>query len=226
MSCTGADFRFADFSAGSNTVAYRVTVDGAVAAQDSFTLNANGGREGDLYVPLVLHDSHTVEAFAWWGPTNVQDGHTRAANSPALASRVLTCATAPPPATAPTPTAPAPSAAAPPPAPSSAVRGTRSSSARARLAVPRACRSRAARVTVTGRLMRRVSFLVNGRRVRTMSIRAGQRSLSASLPLRRSGPARQTVTARVTFRGGAPARTMIARATRCAQTEVSPQFTG
>jgi hypothetical protein len=34
------------------------------------------------------------------------------------------------------------------------------------------------------------------------------------------------VTARVTFRNGAAARTLTARATRCAQAAVQPQFTG
>jgi hypothetical protein len=47
-----------------------------------------------------------------------------------------------------------------------------------------------------------------------------------SVPVRRFGARRQSVRARVTFRNGAPARTLTASATRCAQTQVSPQFTG
>jgi hypothetical protein len=62
--------------------------------------------------------------------------------------------------------------------------------------------------------------------VRTVSVRANQRTVRVSVPLPRGGAARQTVTVRVTFRNGATPRTLTTRATRCAQGAVSPQFTG
>jgi hypothetical protein len=42
----------------------------------------------------------------------------------------------------------------------------------------------------------------------------------------RNGRAAQIVTARVTFRNGARARTLTTRTARCAQAAVQPQFTG
>jgi hypothetical protein len=68
--------------------------------------------------------------------------------------------------------------------------------------------------------------VVNGRRVRTVTVRANQRRVTVSVPLSRSGAARQRVRARVTFRNGAPSRTLNATARRCAQAAVQPQFTG
>jgi hypothetical protein len=59
-----------------------------------------------------------------------------------------------------------------------------------------------------------------------VTVRSGQTRVSLSVPVRRSGPARQTVTARVTFRNGAASRTLTAHATRCAASGVSPNFTG
>jgi hypothetical protein len=74
------------------------------------------------------------------------------------------------------------------------------------------------------RQVRRVVFRVNGRRVRTVNVAANTRTLSVALPLRASGPRRQTVTARVTFRNGTSPRTLRVRVTRCAA--VRPRFTG
>ncbi len=242
VACTGADFHFTTFAAGSNTVNYNVTVDGASAAHGTLILNANGGREGTLHVPLALNDTHKVEAFAWWGPANVQDQNTRPADSPALASQVLQCPVAP--TTTPPVTVTPPGAAAPPavttapaaatpalaptpaPTPTNAVAGARARSASARLGVQRSCASRSARVTVSGRVLRRVTLFVNGRLVRSVTVPAGRRSITVPVPLRRSGAARQTITARVTFRNGTHSRTLTAGATRCAHTAVRPQFTG
>jgi phage tail sheath gpL-like len=81
-------------------------------------------------------------------------------------------------------------------------------------------------VTVSGRNVRRVAFFVGGRQVRTVTMRAGQRSLTVSLPVRRVGARRQSVRARVSFRNGAAPRNLTTTATRCAQGAVSPQFTG
>jgi hypothetical protein len=96
----------------------------------------------------------------------------------------------------------------------------------ARLSMPSRCTTRVARVTVAGRSMRRVAFSVNGRRSKTVSVRSGRRSISASLPLRRTGTPTQAITARVSFSNGARARTLTTRATRCAQAQVRPQFAG
>jgi hypothetical protein len=103
VSCTGADLTFTAFAAGANTVNYRVTVDGATFRQGTFTLPGDG-TAGTLHVPYALNDTHTVEAFAWWGPENIHDGHTRLESSPALASQQVDCPASPPttpPATAP-----------------------------------------------------------------------------------------------------------------------------
>src|SRR4051812_21949637 len=73
VSCTGADFSFKLFAPGSNTVHYDVTVDGTSAAHGDFTLNAAGGREGVLHVPLALTGNHVVRANAFWGPAGIVD---------------------------------------------------------------------------------------------------------------------------------------------------------
>jgi len=240
VACTGADFHFEQFAAGSNTVQYKVTVDGTTAAQGTFALDANGGRTGDVHVPLALSGDPTVEAFAWWGPADVADGDTRPTDAPALASKTLYCAPAPPstpPTTTPPTTTPPASPVPPPPAqaanpapatpaPAGNVKATQARSATARLTAQPTCATRTARITVSGRQMRHVTFFVNGRRVRSMAVRPGRRSLTVSVPLRRSGSARQTVTARVSFTNGANARTVAANARRCAQAAVQPQFTG
>jgi len=75
------------------------------------------------------------------------------------------------------------------------------------------------------RNVRRVTLSINGRRVRTVNLAANARTLSVAVPLRSSGPRRQTVTARVTFTNGTPARTLRVSVVRCAQV-VRPQFTG
>jgi hypothetical protein len=144
-------------------------------------------------------------------------------------------APAPPAATPPAPapaggtapaTAPAPAATGT--APQTEVLGEQVRSpvrATARLAAQTSCATRTARVTVSGRRMRQVQFSIAGRTVRTVNVGIGVRSISALIPLRRKGPAAQAVRARVTFRNGAPARTLNTTVRRCAQAAV-PQFTG
>jgi hypothetical protein len=92
--------------------------------------------------------------------------------------------------------------------------------------VQSSCAARAARVTISGRSIRQVTFVVNGRRVRTVTVRAGRRTLTVSVPLSQGGAARQRVQARVTFRNGAAPRVLDTTARRCAQAAVAPQFTG
>jgi hypothetical protein len=230
VSCTGADFSWTAFAAGPNTVHWKVTVDNATFREGTTQI----GRTGSLHVPYTLNDTHTVEAFSWWAANETSDHNVRAPDSPAIAHAQLVCPASTPPAspptvtTTPTPTPTATPAPAPvvQPAPQSVVAGTQTRAATARVAVQRSCASRSARVTITGRSIRQVTFFVNGRRARIVTVRAGARRLTVSVPLSRGGAARQRITARVTFRNGAAARTLNANARRCAQAAVQPQFTG
>jgi hypothetical protein len=98
-------------------------------------------------------------------------------------------------------------------------------SAAARLIGPKRCVSNRYSVAVTGGPVRSVSFWVNGKRVKTVKARTGQRRFSANLPLR-SAVAR--VEARVSFASDARPRSRRLRTTirRCAPRVVRPQFTG
>lgn len=222
VSCTGVTFTWVDFDAGSNTVNYRIDVDSTTAVQGTFVLNEGGGTSGHLTVPLTLYDTHRVQANSWWGPAGTATGETRLPSSPPLADQVVHCPAAPP---APIAPAPVPSVAAP--TPMVAVAGERVSSApTVRLSVQEACAARHARVTVKGSSMRRVSFSVKGRRARTVTVAPGARRITALVALRRHGPAVQKVTTRITFSNGAPARTLVAAARRCAPTVVAPKFAG
>jgi hypothetical protein len=234
VSCTGAEFSFVKFQAGSNTVNYKVTVDGATAAEGTYVLDQGGGTQGHLSVPLTIYDAHRVQAYSWWGPVGTVDGHTRPANSPALADKVVDCAAAPPPITVPVVPTPAPPAApvaatpaAATPLPTVAVAGERVVSLPApRLTVQAACAVTHARVTVAARQMRSVRFSVKGRPARTVDVAAGRRSVTTLVPLRSRGPVAQKVTARITFRNGTRRRTLVAVARRCSSAAVVPKFTG
>jgi hypothetical protein len=243
VSCTGADFTFSRFQPGSNTVHYVVTVDNETAASGDYVLDENGGSSGSLHVPLTIGaGTHYVKANAWWGPAGVVGNESRSKYAPPLAKKKVYCETPPappvtppsPPATPPAPpaappappAAPAPAAAAPP-APTGAVEGVQvQSPARgvAGVKVANSCALHSARVTVTGRSMRTVTLFVNGHRIRTINVAAGARVLRARVPIAQGR--RQVVSARVTFRNGARARTLTNRAVRCAQVAVQPQFTG
>jgi hypothetical protein len=223
VSCTGVSFTWVDFDAGSNTVNYRIDVDSTTTVQGTFVLNEAGGTSGHLTVPLTLYDTHRVQANSWWGPAGTATGETRLPSSPPLADQVVHCPAAPPAPIA-APIAAAPVAA---PAPMVAVAGERVSSAPTiRLSVQQACAARHARITVKGSSMRRVSFSVKGRRARTVTVAPGARRITALVALRRHGPAVQKVTTRITFNNGAPARTLVAAARRCAPAVVVPKFAG
>jgi hypothetical protein len=230
VSCTGAEFSFVKFQAGSNTVNYKVTVDGATAAQGTYVLDQAGGTQGHLSVPLTIYDTHRVQAFSWWGPAGTVDGHTRPATSPALADKVVSCAAAPAPITLPAPARAAPVAATPAaatPAPTITVAGERVVSVPApRLTVQQACAVTHARVTVAARLMRQVRFSVKGRPARTVTVAPGRRSITTLVALRPRGPVAQKVTTRITFRNGTRPRTLVAVARRCSSAAVVPKFTG
>jgi hypothetical protein len=227
VSCNGSQFTWTDFRNGTNTVHWRVTVDGATFQEGTTTFQGNVG--GSQTVPYTLTGTHTVAAYSWWAANETSDGNARPEPGPVLASQTLTCPAAAPPAVPPaTPPAATPPAAGNIPAttPASSVAGTEAASATAAVRAQRSCASRTASITVSGRQIRQVTFSVNGHRVRTVRVRSSQRRVTVAVPLSRGGAARQTVTARVTFRNGAAARTLTTRATRCAQGAVSPQFTG
>ena len=237
VSCTAADYHFSHFLAGANTVHYNVVADNVTVAHGDFALNQAGGTAGALHAPLALSGAHTVSAYAWWGPAGTVNRQTGGSYAVPMATQQMTCT--PPPADqvpAP-PVAPAPVAVpavavpavavAPIPAPAGAVLGqTVSSPARsARLGARSVCSTRAVQVTVLGRRMRDIAFSINGRHIRTIVVRSGQRSVTASLPMRNRRAA-QVVAAGVRFRNGASPRVLTARTSRCAQVAVAPQFTG
>jgi hypothetical protein len=234
VSCTGAEFTFDRFQAGSNTVNYKVTVDNQTAAQGTYVLDQAGGTQGHLSVPLTIYDTHQVTAYAWWGPADTVGGETRPASSPPLADTQVSCPAAPtPPISTPSPPAPAtpaPAATTPVAAtttPQIVVAGERVESVPApRLTVQQTCAATHARVTVAAVQMRTVRFSVKGRPSRTVTVAPGVRRVTALVPLRMHGPAAQRVTTRITFRNGNRPRTLVAVARRCGAAAVAPKFTG
>jgi hypothetical protein len=101
----------------------------------------------------------------------------------------------------------------------------RQRSAAARLVAPKRCVSRRYTVAVSGSPVRSVSFWVNGKRVRTVRARTGQRRFTVTLPINR---AVARVRARVQFANDATPSARVLRATirRCAPAAVRPKFTG
>jgi len=73
--------------------------------------------------------------------------------------------------------------------------------------------------------MRDIAFSINGRHIRTIIVRSGQRSVTASLPMRNRCTA-QVVATRVRLRNGASPRVLTARTSLCARVAAAPQFTG
>jgi hypothetical protein len=195
------------------TLNYEIVVNGVSAVKDSFVVPSSP-ISGTLTVPYPVPT----------GPFTVSVNANFSTGETGTVTKSMTCTTPP----APTPPAPTPPASAPPaPPPASAVAGEQvTAPARiAKLGAQSACPTRVVQVTVTGRQMRDIAFSINGRHVRTVSVRAGQRSVKASLPMR-NRRASQVVTARVRFRNGARARTLSTRASRCAEAAVQPTFTG
>lgn len=109
------------------------------------------------------------------------------------------------------------------PTPLLAVRGAAVRRGTARLRRPARCVTGAYRVAVSGSPVRRIEFTVNGRRVRTVLARRGQRTFSVRLPVAKG--TLQRVTARVVFANGTPSRTLRTTVLRCAPA-AQPQFTG
>ena len=86
------------------------------------------------------------------------------------------------------------------------------------------CVTRRFRITVAGSPVRRIVFTVNGRRVRTVTARRGQRSFAVTLPAGRGTV--QRVAARVTFANGARSRTLRTTVLRCAAKPAAQHFAG
>jgi hypothetical protein len=209
-------------STAGTTLRYEIVVNGVSAVNDSFVIPSSPV-SGTLTVPY----SAPTGAFTVSVNARFSTGET------GTVTKSMTCTTpAPPPPAAPPPAASPPPPPAntvtPAPPPASAVAGEQVSTPTrtARLAAHSACRARVVRVRVVGRQMRDIAFAINGRHVRTITVRrAGQRSVTVSLPMR-NRRASQLVTARVRFRNGARARTLETRTSRCGQAAVQPTFTG
>src|SRR6185436_5229831 len=129
VSCTAADYHFSNFvaGAGGNTVHYNVVADNVPVAHGDFALNQASGAAGDLHVPLALSGTHTVTAYAWWGPAGTVMNQTGGSYTVPMATQQLTCvappaAQLPVPPVAPVPAVPAVTV-APAPAPVGAVLG-------------------------------------------------------------------------------------------------------
>jgi hypothetical protein len=141
-----------------------------------------------------------------------------------------TTLTHPTPAPTPTPTGPAAQTGV---APAQQVAGvTTTSRARpgsARLRGPSACaRTRTFSATVTGSQIRRVTFFVGGKKVRTVTKADRNGRWTVSLRTSSLRPGANTVRAQVVFTTASKtkARTLRISVTNCAARSVSPQFTG
>jgi hypothetical protein len=108
----------------------------------------------------------------------------------------------------------------------------RSPSGSARLAAPRGCQKRPFRARVRGSAIDRVTFSLDGRRVKSLSKAGGDGTFSARIDPRRLRSGRHRVSARVEFVTGAgqAARTLRSTFRRCparkAARRRSPAFTG
>jgi hypothetical protein len=130
-----------------------------------------------------------------------------------------------PPAIVEQPAAPVVQPPAPPAPPAVVVAPRQVRSSAARLVGPSRCVSRTYSVAVSGSPVRSVSFWVNGKRIKTVRARTGQRRFRFTRGLR-TPVAR--VEARVNFASNASPATRRLRKTirRCAPAAVRPQFTG
>jgi hypothetical protein len=204
-------------STAGTTLSYEIVVNGVPAVKDDFVVPSS-----------PVSGTLTVPYRAPTGPFTVSVNATFSTGETGTATKSMTCTMPAPPAPPATPPpAPPVPAVAPAPAPASTVAGqqVRAPARSARLGAQSACPTRVVRVTVVGRQMRDIAFSINGRHVRTVTVRAGQRAVKASLPMR-NRRASQVVTARVRFRNGARPRTLSTRAARCGEAAVQPTFTG
>ena len=206
VSCTNAAFTYESFHGQNSTVNWVVKVDDVAVASGTHTFTGSSTHN----VPLTIYGDHKVVAETWWN-TNGEKG------SAPPATEHVSCGAAPAPPAPPVAAAPAPASGvqgvqvnSPAAAPARAVLGTRTS-----------CRSNVVRTTVRGRAMRRVTFAVNGKRVRTVKVR-GRQTIRVKLKRRGAGP--QAITVRVRYANRT--QVLTTRAARCSQAQVAPQFTG
>jgi hypothetical protein len=96
----------------------------------------------------------------------------------------------------------------------------------ARLRAPDGCRSTTFRVRVSGRQIRRVTFSLDGRQVRTFRRQAS--TYSVRIDPRRLTPGVHRISVRVVFTtaSGTRARTLRSVFQRCLQGRIGPRFTG
>ncbi len=211
VSCTNATFQYASFHGTNSKVNWVVKVDDVAVKSGTHTFTGSS----TLNVPLTIYGDHKVVAETSWN-TNGESGSE-------YHKEYVSCGAAPAPPAPAGGSAPAATAA---PAPASGVQGVQVSSpavapATAVLGTRTSCASRTIRATVRGRSMRRVTFVVNGRVVRTVTVR-GRQVVRATLPRRGTGP--QALTVRVRYANRT--QVLTTRAARCAQAQVAPQFTG
>jgi hypothetical protein len=110
----------------------------------------------------------------------------------------------------------------------SPVAGSSGSPASANIHGPSGCATKNFNVTVTGKRIRRVTFFLNGKRIKTLT--KPNAGAAYSLPVRPGTLKRGThhVTATTTFTraSGARPRTLKVTFLRCQRAATSPQFTG
>ena len=229
--CDKLTVQFDAFGNANKPITYSVKVDGAVVKTGSFTFPGSSGR---LTLPLHLSaGSHVVRFEGTWPGKTARD-------TGVFEATVAHCPGPPPPPLPPPPPPPpippvvAEVPAAEPPAevapsqasapvPAVAVKGADAASSPAQLSVRRACVARRLTATVSGERLRTVMYWVDGRRLRTITVRAEQKRVSASLTVGRSVV---DVRVRVTFRDATPARTLRLTRAGCAPAAVRPRFTG
>jgi len=118
-------FWASDILGGSNTIHYRVTVDGNSVYDGTYVLNEAAGSAGSQTLALSISDgaTHTVAFYAAWGPANgtttVLDDSGGSMDSP-RSSQTLMCPPPPPEQPPPPPPGVAPPPVAPPVAGASA----------------------------------------------------------------------------------------------------------
>jgi hypothetical protein len=125
IDCTAVKATYTAFAPNrdgkTNTVHYKVTVDGATTNEANFVLASNGGREGTLTLPSAPADGseHTLAFYTAWGAnggTQTVDGNSSGSMTSPLASAQVKCGSPPAPQPSPSPSpSPSPQPAMPAP---------------------------------------------------------------------------------------------------------------
>src|ERR1700754_1877583 len=106
VNCSAIKANYTSFAANSggktNTVHYKVALDGVTIKDDFFVLNSQGGREGTLTLPSDPADGskHTVGFYTAWGstaPTQTGAGHSSEPLVAPMAPATIPCGSPPPP---------------------------------------------------------------------------------------------------------------------------------